>query len=142
MTHPGSNSPEEGGKEELLKYGELVILGYNGSLPQGDKGRRRSKFVLYRRSRANGVTKSKHYSVKTPQTSQAILDTKQHSISYTLNRNQAVIVEYQPDDMTDLFQIGRSSESPIDFVVMDTTPGNKVHDPSKAAAQSTISRFS
>merc|ERR550517_2163417 len=116
ITQPGSNSPEE--KEELLKYGELVILGYNGSLPQGDKGRRRSKFVLYRRSKANGVTRSKHYSVKTPQTSQAILDTKQHSISYTLNRNQAVIVEYQQDDTTDLFQIGRSSESPIDFVVM------------------------
>ena len=33
---------------EMLKYGELVILGYNGALPQGDKGRRRSKFVLYR----------------------------------------------------------------------------------------------
>ena len=128
-------------KEELVKYGELVILGYNGSLPQGDKGRRRSKFVLFRRSKANGVTISKHYVVKTPQTSQAILDTKQHSISYTLNRNQAVIVEYQQDDTTDLFQIGRSSESPIDFVVMDTIPGNKVQDPSKAAAQSTISRF-
>ena len=56
---------------ELVKYGELVILGYNGCLPQGDKGRRRSKFVLYRRSRPNGVSKSKHYVVKTPQTSQA-----------------------------------------------------------------------
>ena len=136
-----NSTPEEVPKDELLKYGELVILGYNGSLPQGDKGRRRSKFVLYRRSKANGVTKSKHYVVKTPQTSQAILDTKQHSISYTLNRNQAVIVEYQQDDTTDLFQIGRSSESPIDFVVMDTIPGNRVQDPSKAAAQSTISRF-
>ena len=128
-------------RQELVKYGELVILGYNGSLPQGDKGRRRSKFVLYRRSKPNGVSKSKHYVVKTPQTSQAILDTKQHSISYTLNRNQAVIVEYQQDDSTDMFQVGRSSESPIDFVVMDTIPGNRVQDPSKAAAQSTISRF-
>jgi hypothetical protein len=53
-----------------VKYGELVILGYNGGLPQGDKGRRRSKFVLYRRTRPNGVSKSKHYVVKTPQTSQ------------------------------------------------------------------------
>jgi len=136
-----NSSVDDVPKDELLKYGELVILGYNGSLPQGDKGRRRSKFVLYRRSKANGVTRSKHYVVKTPQTSQAILDTKQHSISYTLNRNQAVIVEYQQDDSSDLFQIGRSSESPIDFVVMDTIPGNKVQDPSKAAAQSTISRF-
>jgi hypothetical protein len=59
-----------GGRCELVKYGELVILGYNGGLPQGDKGRRRSKFVLYRRTRPNGVSKSKHYVVKTPQTSQ------------------------------------------------------------------------
>jgi len=129
------------GDRDMLKYGELVILGYNGALPQGDKGRRRSKFVLFRRAKANGVSKSKHYVVKTPQTSQAILDTKQHSISYTLNRNQAVIVEYQQDDTTDMFQVGRSSESPIDFVVMDTMPGNKVSEPTKAAAQSTISRF-
>ena len=26
------------------------------------------------------------------------------------------------------FQIGRSSESPIDFVVMDTVPGNRIVD--------------
>ena len=37
------------------------------------------------------------------------------------------------------FQIGRSSESPIDFVVMDTVPGNKPTD--KINTQSTISRF-
>jgi len=127
--------------QDLIKYGELVILGYNGCLPQGDKGRRRSKFVLYRRSKANGVSKSKHYVVKTPQTSEAVLDTKQHSISYTLNRSQAVIVEYQEDQTSDMFQIGRSSESPIDFVVMDTVAGNKIQTPGKGAAQSTISRF-
>ena len=61
----------------------------------------------------------------TDQCLQAILDVQQHSISYTLSRNQAVIVEYQPDSETDMFQIGRSSESPIDFVVMDTIPGDK-----------------
>ena len=47
--------PWEAGPEdtrgELVKYGELVILGYNGTLPQGDKGRRRSKFVLFKRSK-------------------------------------------------------------------------------------------
>ena len=54
------------------------------------------------------MCRSKHYVVKTPQTSQAILDTKQHSISYTLNRNQAVIVEYQSDETTDMFQVSWS----------------------------------
>ena len=98
--------PDDGDhRAELLKYGELVILGYNGCLPQGDKGRRRSKFVLFRKPKGNGVAKSKHYVVKTPQTSQAVLDAKQHSISYTLNRNQAVIVEYQEDPTSDMFQV-------------------------------------
>nr|XP_046908403.1 protein pellino-like [Dermatophagoides farinae] len=101
-------------------YGELVILGYNGCLPQGEKGRRRSKYQLQRRQRANGIKKSKHYTVKQPQSSKAIQDKEQHSISFTLSRSQAIIVEYQHDDETDMFQIGRSSESPIDFVVIDT----------------------
>ncbi|KAG6458892.1 hypothetical protein O3G_MSEX011111 [Manduca sexta] len=98
----------ESGSEQkpkpLVKYGELVILGYNGYLPAGERGRRRSKFVLYRRTQANGVRRSKHYVVKTPHSSEAILDASQHSISYTLNRNQAVIVEYMEDPDTDMFQ--------------------------------------
>lgn len=78
---------------------------YNGFLPQGDKGRRRSKFVLYKRAEANGVRRSRHYIVQSPQTSKAILDANQHSISYTLSRNQAVIVEYKEDADTDMFQV-------------------------------------
>ncbi|GLV39590.1 Pellino [Carabus blaptoides fortunei] len=131
--------PSSGDKPKLVKYGELVILGYNGSLPQGDRGRRRSKFVLYKRQTPNGVKRSKHYVVKTPHSSQAVLDARQHSISYTLSRNQAVIVEYTEDEDTDMFQIGRSSESPIDFVVMDTIPGDKNGE--NKVLQSTISRF-
>lgn len=37
-----------------------------------------------------------------------------------------------------IFQVGRSSESPIDFVVMDTLPGDKKD---AKVMQSTISRF-
>lgn len=81
---------------------------YNGFLPQGDRGRRRSKFVLYKRTEPNGVKRSKHYIVQSPQTSKAILDTTQHSISYTLSRNQAVIVEYKEDSDTDMFQVSRT----------------------------------
>ncbi|KAG4068755.1 hypothetical protein HA402_002446 [Bradysia odoriphaga] len=121
-----------------IKYGELVILGYNGFLPQGDRGRRRSKFVLYKRNESNGVKRSNHYIVQSPENTKAILDAQQHSISYTLSRNQAVIVEYKEDAETDMFQVGRSSESPIDFVVMDTLPGDKKD---AKVMQSTISRF-
>ncbi|XP_066996942.1 protein pellino isoform X2 [Anabrus simplex] len=126
-------------EKQKVKYGELVILGYNGFLPPGDRGRRRSKFVLYKRDDPNGVKRSRHYVVTTPHSSKAILDSKQHSISYTLSRNQAVIVEYMLDEETDMFQIGRSSESPIDFVVMDTIPGDKSGE--SKVLQSTISRF-
>ena len=85
-----------GSKQSMVKYGELIILGYNGQLPQGnnnvnnihsfkiltidiallrqylsfqlskiigDRGRRRSKFVLYRRAKANGIVRSRHYKV-------------------------------------------------------------------------------
>ncbi|RZF46821.1 hypothetical protein LSTR_LSTR008053 [Laodelphax striatellus] len=139
--HHHNNSSHDKPKPPLVKYGELVILGYNGSLPPGDRGRRRSKFVLYKRATANGVKRSKHYVVKTPHSSQAILDSNQHSISYTLSRTQAIIVEYMPDENTDMFQIGRSSESPIDFVVMDTVPGLGEKGSENKVLASTISRF-
>jgi len=123
-----------------VRYGELVILGYNSSLPHGDKGRRRSKFNLYKRPTANGVKPVKQHKVKNPQQSELIQNAHQHSVSYTLSRSEAVIVQYDLDSDTDMFQIGRSSEDPIDFVVMDTVPGNLRGD-SSSTQQSTISRF-
>ena len=33
-----NSSVDDVPKDELLKYGELVILGYNGSLPQAEWG--------------------------------------------------------------------------------------------------------
>ena len=32
----GSSSGQGQGRQNLVKYGELVILGYNGQLPQGN----------------------------------------------------------------------------------------------------------
>ncbi|XP_003738502.1 protein pellino [Galendromus occidentalis] len=102
------------------KYGELIVLGYNGSLHENEKGRRRSKYILSRRALANGIRKSRHVSVADPAASAAVLDQNQHSIAYTLSRHQSIIVLYEKDPHTDMFQIGRSKESQIDFVVMDT----------------------
>ncbi|XP_016369632.1 E3 ubiquitin-protein ligase pellino homolog 1-like [Sinocyclocheilus rhinocerous] len=133
-------------EQELLssskpsKYGELIVLGYNGSLPNGDRGRRRSRFALFKRPKANGVKPSTVHSTCSPQTAKAISNKNQHSVSYTLSRAQTVVVEYAHDSTTDMFQIGRSTESPIDFVVMDTLPG--CHGKSDTlSSQSTISRF-
>lgn len=92
-------------KSKIYLLYVLNNYSYNGFLPQGDRGRRRSKFILYKRSQYNGVKRSKHYIVQSPETTHAILDTNQHSISYTLSRNQAVIVEYQEDENTDMFQV-------------------------------------
>ncbi|WAR19267.1 PELI-like protein [Mya arenaria] len=113
---------------------------YNGQLPHGNKGRRRSKYVLHRRPKANGVKPFRKHIVKNPHSSKAVQDSHQHSVSYTLSRNQAVIVEYKEDPDTDMFQIGRSSEDQIDFVVMDTVPGNLRRE-CESVSQSTISRF-
>ncbi|XP_054845835.1 E3 ubiquitin-protein ligase pellino homolog 3 isoform X2 [Eublepharis macularius] len=78
--------------------------------------------------------------ISTPLVSKALSNKGQHSISYTLSRSHSVIVEYTHDSETDMFQIGRSTESMIDFVVTDTTPGtNSAVD--GQSAQSTISRF-
>eukprot|EP00064_Thunnus_orientalis_P009905 superscaffoldBa00001285_g9931 len=107
-----------------VKYGELIVLGYNGSLPNGDRGRRKSRFALCKRPKANG----------------AISNKDQHSISYTLSRAQTVVVEYTHDSNTDMFQIGRSTESPIDFVVTDTVAGSQSNADTQSV-QSTISRF-
>lgn len=61
--------------------------------------------MLYKRNESNGVKRSNHYIVQSPENTKAILDAQQHSISYTLSRNQAVIVEYKEDAETDMFQV-------------------------------------
>lgn len=42
---------------------------YNGHLTSGDKGRRRSKYVLWKRTKANGVKPSKRHFVSDPKSS-------------------------------------------------------------------------
>ncbi|XP_054426542.1 E3 ubiquitin-protein ligase pellino homolog 3 isoform X3 [Pteronotus mesoamericanus] len=149
--------------EEPIKYGELIVLGcceeggeeteaqrgevtgprahscYNGCLSNGDKGRRRSRLALSRRPHANGVKPDVMHHISTPLVSKALSNRGQHSISYTLSRSHSVIVEYTHDSDTDMFQIGRSTENMIDFVVTDTSPGGGAAE--GPSAQSTISRY-
>lgn len=128
---PMSNSTSSPGLQQHsspppppIVYGELSILGHNGYIPNSERSGRRnkSKFLLCKRSQPNGIKKSRHYIVKQPQETKAVQDKGLHSISYTFSRSQTIIVEYKQDEATDMFQIGRSSEDPIDFVVMDTVP--------------------
>lgn len=104
----------------------------NGSLPSGDKGRRKSRFALCRRTKANGVKPSTVHSSRTPQAAkvssrprtpcrgelrgqvcfpngarslQAVSNKEQHSVSYTLSRAHTVVVVYAHDGGTDMFQV-------------------------------------
>ncbi|XP_030425415.1 E3 ubiquitin-protein ligase pellino homolog 3 isoform X2 [Gopherus evgoodei] len=90
--------------KEAVKYGELIVLGYNGSLASGDKGRRRSRIALFKRPKANGVKPDVIHHISTPLVSKALSNKGQHSISYTLSRSHSVIVEYTHDCDTDMFQ--------------------------------------
>lgn len=124
-THnPSSADSDPNANLPPVVYGELSILGYNGHIPNVERNsrRNRSKYLLCKRPAPNGIKKSRHYIVKQPQATKAIQDKDLHSISYTFSRAQTIIVEYRQDENTDMFQIGRSSEDPIDFVVMDTIP--------------------
>ncbi|XP_065816663.1 LOW QUALITY PROTEIN: E3 ubiquitin-protein ligase pellino homolog 1 [Labrus bergylta] len=130
----------------MMRYfpSRVIVLFFvaqcNGALPNGDKGRRKSCFALCRRNKANGVKPSTVHSSCTPQAAKAISNKEQHSISYTLSRAQTVVVEYTHDLNTDMFQVGRSTETPIDFVVTDTAPGGQ-NQADAQVLQSTISRF-
>ncbi|KAF7653535.1 hypothetical protein LDENG_00081680 [Lucifuga dentata] len=126
--------------KEPVKYGELIVLGCNGSLPNGDKGRRKSRFALCRRTKSNGVKPSTVHTSCTPQAAKAVSNKEQHSISYSLSRNETVVVEYTHDSNTDMFQIGRSTEKAIDFVVTDMVPGGQSYNDDQSF-HSTISRF-
>jgi len=56
----------------ILLYSFVLFcsVSYNGALPHGDKGRRRSKFSLFMKPTANGVKPVKQHKVKNPQQSE------------------------------------------------------------------------
>ncbi|MCJ8748202.1 hypothetical protein PDJAM_G00161990 [Pangasius djambal] len=127
-------------EEEPIKYGELIVLGCNGTFPGGNRGRRKSRFSLYRRERANGVKPGTVHIGHSPEAAKVISNNSQHSVSYTLSDAETVVVEYIDDNETDMFQIGRCTESPIDIVVAN--PAGCSHSNGHSDSyQSTISRF-
>lgn len=127
------------------KYGELIVLGYNGqSRNDNDKNLlpHNSRFELLKRPRPNGVAKFRDHAVDDKEKTE-LLKTSFHSVTYTLCRNKSVVVEYRLDEKSDMFQIGRSSEPQIDFTVVDTYLGVDCFSPDifNKPSQSTISRF-
>lgn len=136
----GMTSSDNNDKDTI--YGALVVLGYNGSLPNGElKCRHRSSYILRKKGSPSGVQPFKLH-LASSNTGMQIVNSEAHSVSYTLSRGNAVVVEYSRDLTTDMFQIGRSADSKIDFVIMDTIPGNKRSEVNQDAQKSTISRYS
>lgn len=121
---PTADAVDSSPPSKDVKYGEVIVLGYNGSLGNGDRGRRRSRLALYKKPNANGVKPDLVHITSTPLATKALSNMGHHSVSYTLSRSQSVIVEYSHDNNTDMFQIGRSTETLIDFVVTDTAPSS------------------
>ncbi|XP_065323441.1 E3 ubiquitin-protein ligase pellino homolog 1-like [Gordionus sp. m RMFG-2023] len=150
-----SKANHNGNFHNYSKYGELILIGYNGSLSSsatnfdlypnngssfhhpfqnnGDRGRKRSRFeVAGQDGRPDGVV----FGTRLRDSSRAralLARTDAYSVSYTFvgqapNGNEEgsddkmllVVDEYRPDPSLDMFQIGRSPEKPIDFVVLDT----------------------
>uniref|UniRef100_H2ZZS7 Pellino E3 ubiquitin protein ligase family member 3 n=1 Tax=Latimeria chalumnae TaxID=7897 RepID=H2ZZS7_LATCH len=124
--------------KESVKYGELIVLGWDSIAA-----------TFQRSGRALGTQLGQHrcyipalgmHRISGPLPTYALSNKGQHSISYTLSRSHSVIVEYTHDTGTDMFQIGRSTESMIDFIVTDTASSSQCNNEGQSA-QSTISRY-
>ncbi|XP_055341589.1 protein pellino-like [Paramacrobiotus metropolitanus] len=118
-------------------YGQLIVLGYNGSdsvpyLQNGPSGASSAaaaasavtmistRYLLRRKARPNGVVPSaRHYVVTDPAMSQSMRE-RRHFVSYVKSQTETTIHEYQSDPFTDMFQVGRSTDRPIDVTVKDT----------------------
>ncbi|CAL8077541.1 unnamed protein product [Calicophoron daubneyi] len=120
---------------EGLLYGELAIIGFNGkSRKSSSSPRRQSKISLYKRPLANAVRPGPVKRVTDANDACAFRSPAKHAVSYTLSRHEAVVVEYIPDPEMDMFQIGRSTNNHIDFVVTEprSVHPNHQHTPPRS----------
>ncbi|KAI6228913.1 hypothetical protein M3Y99_01170900 [Aphelenchoides fujianensis] len=100
---------------EQCAYGDLILLGYNGSSDSGssDSGARpnshgrkhRSKMTLKRREVGNGIRKGESVQITAnPKQAPAVQDASRHVVSYSYNKSHTVLVEYVADETKDMFQ--------------------------------------
>ncbi|GMR59041.1 hypothetical protein PMAYCL1PPCAC_29236 [Pristionchus mayeri] len=141
--------PAVGDRNMDGRYGELILLGYNGPSEQSGNRKQQCKMELFRRKVGNGVKKANVSIVNVPASqAPAVLDSSRHVVSYAYSKTQTVLVEYASDQDKDMFQIGRSSEDMIDFTVMDTQLASATNDSAGHGSRrdsrpisSTISRY-
>lgn len=136
-----SNGPVNGLKRSQSErpaplYGEIIVLGTNGSLPCVPLSPKMShKYILKKQVKPTGVS----LIVKNPVNDDSLSRVSTHTVSMTLAKNRLCVMEFGPDSAMDMFQIGRSADSAIDLVVVDmvnSEDGSKVPN-----SNSTVSRY-
>ncbi|GBL82919.1 E3 ubiquitin-protein ligase pellino 1 [Araneus ventricosus] len=100
-----------------ILYGELLVLGCNGSAPQHLQRQMKSRFTLRKRYHPNGVKEA--FSFVTNQAQPLSRPLTAHTVSFNVSTSRSVVVEYARDKSTDMFQIGRYESSPVDIRVVD-----------------------
>uniref|UniRef100_A0AC35TGJ6 Protein pellino n=1 Tax=Rhabditophanes sp. KR3021 TaxID=114890 RepID=A0AC35TGJ6_9BILA len=124
-THTMAYFPEKDPSPEDMVYGELILLGYNGSqesMKTSTHGRKhKSKMTLCIKEDSNGIKRgTTHLFDGPPEECPLVSDSTKYVISYSQDRSKTILVEYVEDPNKDMFQIGRSSENQIDFTIVDT----------------------
>ena len=139
-------------KSTALNYGCLVVLGANGRTPLSPTDQRQKTcFLMEQRDEPNGitkvVTKTRGHGKLTDKFDPTQNRTQcSHSITYSLSRTKTVKVDYQSDELTDMYQVGRSLDKVIDMVIVDDEMDqrgvkDKFAEKKLKARCSTISRF-
>ncbi|XP_019850677.1 PREDICTED: pellino isoform X1 [Amphimedon queenslandica] len=116
----GSRGVEAGqrkGAKRSPLYGEIIVLGTNGTLLCAPLSPKMShSFVLKKQPKSTGVS----LIVRNPGDAESLSRVHTHTVAMTMSKTKTSVMEFGPDPSVDMFQIGRSADSAIDFVVVDT----------------------
>jgi len=126
-------------KKKSDLYGFLTAFGYNGPMHGEAQGRYRTSYEVRKRKEANGIKPHREIDLA-DENALKMLESETDTVVFSSGNDTGSLIAFKKDNKTDLFQIGRSTEPLIDYVVVDTIPGNK-ENLEQHLVQSTISRY-
>ncbi|OAF72069.1 E3 ubiquitin-protein ligase pellino [Intoshia linei] len=130
-------------RSEPIVYGELVVLGYNGTIApyRSNEGTRKSKYVIKKRKSPNGIRVTSSYRYRDKQRPVPPGENRYHIVLEKKN-GITLVQEYSPDPRYDIYQAGRYKTDPIDIHVNETVPDFQREERSlRVDEKSTVSRF-